>query len=43
MSEKDFAEMSKDELKEYCEKLENELSLAQWFLRNKIQQEGKLS
>ncbi|MGN1271372.1 MAG: hypothetical protein ACI4UX_05360 [Clostridia bacterium] len=47
MLEKNFAEMSKEELQAYCKKIANELSIAQWFLRNKIQQEqdakGKVS
>lgn len=39
MKEKDFAKMTKGELEKYCKELEKELAKAQWFLRNKIQQE----
>ena len=39
MTEKNFAEMTKDDLEKYCESLEKELSKARWFLRNKIQRE----
>lgn len=35
MTEKDFAKMSKEELKAYCDKLSKELETAQWFLRNR--------
>ena len=36
MTEKDFAKMTRKELEEYCNKLQQELSTAQWFLRIKI-------
>ncbi len=39
MTERKFAEMTRDELKKYCEELEKELAKARWFLQNRIQQE----
>lgn len=36
MTEKDFATMSIEELKAYCESLQKELSKAQWYLRNRL-------
>ena len=36
MDEKDFAKMSEEELWEYCKELEETLSKAQWFLKNRI-------
>lgn len=35
MKEKDFANMSTEELEAYCEEIQKELNTAQWFLRNR--------
>lgn len=35
MEEKDFVNMTLEELEAYCEKLQKELNTAQWFLRNR--------
>lgn len=35
MTEKDFANMSLEELKAHCENLQKELDTAQWFLRRR--------
>ena len=35
MTDKDFANMPIEKLKEYCKDLQRELDIARWFLRNK--------
>lgn len=42
MTEKDFAKMTRKDLEEYCNKLQEELSTAKFFLRSKIQRGEKV-